>query len=468
MSKHNAPVFKANLVSESRNIPIEAIYSSRYSLKVKFVNGVKTDNGSRFKKMVFKKNGEEIAVGPCQYIVPSGDNGRLGRLIFSKDIYDLDSLFFENKLEKLQSDFFNLALILTHKDKIKKEFKEYTANLTYDLSVYKNLFDSLDAKYTNEPDTVKAVIQRTIIENEGRKFMRFMDNKLRDFESIVISYSRKEHERHGYYLRRQLWDFIVCAPFMARTNLKPRNYSGDSIMMRMIYDNDYMGDSTFAKLMHKHPIEHPAAQAVRNRRRMIGKILNHYKQSAKTGTSKKIKVLSAACGPAFELNDVLKSPRDCAKFHFTLLDQDEKALDEAKVLIAQIEKKFDTKIEVDYLNESVRTMLATPKLNKMWGEFDYIYSMGLFDYLTPPVAKAVIEKLYQILKPGGEMVVGNFHISNSSRFYMEYWLDWVLFYRTEQEFLDLLKGVPSAETRISFEDTGNQMFLHVKNTLTKK
>ncbi|GAH98529.1 unnamed protein product, partial [marine sediment metagenome] len=67
------------------------------------------------------------------------------------------------------------------------------------------------------------------------------------------------------------------------------------------------------------------------------------------------------------------------------------------------------KIEVDYLNASVRTMLATRQLIKEWGQFDFIYSMGLFDYLTPPVATAVLGRLYQLLKPGGDMLIGNFH-----------------------------------------------------------
>ena len=158
----------------------------------------------------------------------------------------------------------------------------------------------------------------------------------------------------------------------------------------------------------------------------------------------------------------LTTAQDCSRFHFTLLDQDETALAEATSQINQLEKRLGAKIEVEFLSESVRTMLATPKLDKMWGQFDYIYSMGLFDYLTMPVAKAVLTKQYQILKIGGEMVIGNFHLSNPSRFYMEYWLDWVLYYRTEHEFIDLLKNVHSAETKVLFEDTGCQMFLQVK------
>ena len=138
------------------------------------------------------------------------------------------------------------------------------------------------------------------------------------------------------------------------------------------------------------------------------------------------------------------------------------ALMEAAAFINEIEKSLDAKVSVDYLNKSVRTMLTTRQLKAEWGQFDFIYSMGLFDYLTPPVARAVIVKLYQLLKPGGQMLLGNFHASSPSRCYMEYWLDWVLYYRTEEEFADLLVNEPSAENKVFFEDTGVQMFLEVK------
>jgi extracellular factor (EF) 3-hydroxypalmitic acid methyl ester biosynthesis protein len=88
--------------------------------------------------------------------------------------------------------------------------------------------------------------------------------------------------------------------------------------------------------------------------------------------------------------------------------------------------------------------------------------MGLFDYLSTPVAKAVLEKLYQLLIPGGELVIGNFHVSNPSKYFMEYWGDWYLMHRTEEEFKDLLKDLNSAAVSIIFEDTRSQMFLHAK------
>ena len=88
--------------------------------------------------------------------------------------------------------------------------------------------------------------------------------------------------------------------------------------------------------------------------------------------------------------------------------------------------------------------------------------MGLFDYLTPPVAKGVLGKMISLLKPGGELLVGNFHVENPSRYYMEYWLDWVLFYREEADFHEMLPPDFKGEIKVMFENTRSQMFLHLK------
>ena len=144
-----------------------------------------------------------------------------------------------------------------------------------------------------------------------------------------------------------------------------------------------------------------------------------------------------------------------------LLDQDSLALSEASRLIDEIKRKFDQDIEADFLEYSVRTMLFSRDLKEKLGKFHFIYSLGLFDYFSAPVAKAIIEKLYQLLAPGGRMIIGNFHVSNSSRFYMEYWCDWFLFHRTEDEFVNLIRDCSAAEVSIFFEDTGSQMFLDI-------
>jgi extracellular factor (EF) 3-hydroxypalmitic acid methyl ester biosynthesis protein len=452
---------RAHLEIDGKQIPIDVKYSSKYSLLVRFLNSNRFKNGEEFSKLVCHVNEDPFELGPCKLISEPNIDGYAGRLICVNDIYDLENLLLKNEIVKLQSAFHNLPLVLAHKNKITKVFKDYTADLTYDLSVYKNLFDSIDSEYKEETEIIKNSIQKALIKTEGKNFMFFLDEKLVELEHIVSGFNKKEHEHHGFYFRKQLWNYILCSPFMARTNLKPRGYSGDSEMMMMLYANNYQGDSTFAKIMHKHPLNHPAAQAVRNRRNLISKMLMKLKREYKPQLKNPIKILSVACGPAFELQDILQSEQDCGHYHFTLLDQDRHALFEAAHLITQLENSLDTKIPTTYLNESVRTMLSTAQLEKKWGRFDYIYSMGLFDYLTPPAAKAVLIKLYQLLNTGGEMVIGNFHVSNPSKYYMEYWLDWVLYYRTEDEFMNLMGDISTADVKVSFEDTGSQMFLHV-------
>jgi extracellular factor (EF) 3-hydroxypalmitic acid methyl ester biosynthesis protein len=457
---------KAHLVAGNNEIPIEASYTSKYSLLVRFLNGNGAFKEADACRVVLPLNGENIELGPCQLLPELNIDGYAGRLVFLNEVFDLERFFFDKKLVTLQSSSINLPLVLGHKSNIRQSFRNYTADLTYDLSVYKNLLDSLDSEYAKEPDHIKGKIQHAILDTEGKRLMRYLDEQLEEFEGLIAGFSKEEHQTHGFYFRKQLWHIILCSEFMTRTNLKPRGYSGDSEMMRMIYANDYRGDSSFSKALNKHPLEHPAAQAVRNRRDIVSKKLSTLQEKYGDRPGKKLKILSVACGPAYEVRDLLKSAEDCQRYHFTLLDQDRYALLEGAKLIHSIESSLDAKVDVQYLNESVRTMLSTPQLKKKWGQYDFIYSMGLFDYLTPPVAAAVLGKLYQLLKPEGELVIGNFHVGNPSRYYMEYWLDWVLYYRTEDDFKNLVKKAPSAEVTVASDDTGVQMFLQVRNTAT--
>lgn len=454
--------FQALLVDDKGKIPIEAKYTAKFAVQIKFPGDQIREDGHEFQNLVFLIDNEQVDLGPCRFRTQPDGGGYAGYLFFVGDIYDLDSLLFHKKKVILQGPFSNLPIILEHKYKIRQQFKDYTASLTYDLSVYKNLFDSLDAEYAIEPEIVRKAVQQTIIATEGATFFEYFDEQLQGLERLVANFSKEEHERHGFYFRKQVWNYIMLSPFMRRTNLKPRGYAGDSAMMRMVYLKEELGDSTFSKLLHRHHVERPAAEAVRNRRVLIANTLIDKLYRSVLSPGERFKVLSVACGPAFELQDLLNSPEDCEIYSFTLLDQDEAALAEAASLVGRLEQKLGARIKVEYLQESVRTMLSTRRLALKLGQFHFIYSMGLFDYLTPPVARAVLWNLYQLLQPEGEMIVGNFHVSNPSRIYMEYWGDWVLYYRTQEEFINLFKSGTEATKSVTFDETGIQMFLQIK------
>ena len=67
--------------------------------------------------------GEDFKLGPGRVISKSEALGRTGKLVFTEDVYDLESLFLKKKTIKLQSSFSNLPLVLAQKEKIDADFK---------------------------------------------------------------------------------------------------------------------------------------------------------------------------------------------------------------------------------------------------------------------------------------------------------------------------------------------------------
>ncbi len=453
------PILSGWLTAGAERFSVRAAYASRYSV---WVEGDGREIGSEIENLELALEDRLIQIGPCKILPTPREGGGARRLVAVQKIHDFEKLYFHSKVDTLESAAVNLSLVFGYKNRIDPAFRNYVSDLTYDLNVYLNVFDQMDAEFANEPPEVREAIQLGIISNVGQDLRRYMERQKGLLDRAVDGFTAEEHEHHGFYFRRQLWNILLRAPLTARTNLKPRGYNGDSEMMRMIYLDDYAGDSTFGKIMHKFWVDLPAAQAVRNRRQEVAGMLHRFIAESSLPASEKLRVLSVACGPAFEVADILKTPGDCARIHFSLFDQDQQALLEASGLVSEIEKSLRTEVSVDFIRESVRTMLVTRALQERWGQFHFIYSMGLFDYLTAPVAVAVIGKLYQLLMPGGEMVVGNFYVVNPSRYYMEYWGDWKIIYRTEEDLVHLVDNLPGAEASVTFDETRIQMLLHVR------
>jgi extracellular factor (EF) 3-hydroxypalmitic acid methyl ester biosynthesis protein len=441
-------------------LQVQIGYASRISLYVSFQGETPADQ-TTFSRLRLRLDGKEVELSTCRLHVEYTRIGYSGRLIFLEDVYDCRSLLFERKVVNLKGFFQKLPLVIAQKEAVKREFKDYVSNCLYDLAVWKRFFNEQDRIFANEPIYVADVAQQALLRTEGREFFRFFDGQLEKLRQMVSTYSKEDHERHGYYLRRHAWEFILGSEFLKRTNLKPRGYVGDADMMVMTYENQYVGNYVFNRLMHKHPLETPAAQAVRNRRRLIPQLVRSVRERF-AGMQGELRVLSLACGPAWELQDIFLSPEDFGSTRVSLLDQDTHALESARTVVRRVEASRDARIRVSYLNDSVRTMLRSHDLPaKLGGKYHFIYTMGLFDYLTPPVARVVLRKVFDLLVPGGTIVVGNYHVSNPTRHYMEYWMDWVLYYRTEDELSGLAEGLPGAKATLSFEDTHCQMFLQL-------
>jgi extracellular factor (EF) 3-hydroxypalmitic acid methyl ester biosynthesis protein len=412
--------------------------------------------GTVFQHLMVDLGGREESLGRCRFEPDAGPVGQ-GRLIFLDQVYDADLLVDEGRLVDLRSFFQSLPLVLAQKEQVRPVFRDFVADALYDISVFKKFFDEQDRTFAREPSDVATAAQAAVLQVEGPRFFAHLDAHLVGLAEQVRDFTLEEHERHGFYLRRQGWAVILASEFIKRSNLKPRGYAGDAEMMRMIYENRPVGRYLFNQLVHLHPVSHPGAEAVRSRRRLVPTALRQV--LATRPGSAPFRIFSVAAGPAWELRDVFRSAEDAARIEVVLLDQDPDALALARAGVAALGAELGQALRVQYVEDSVRTMLRGRGLAERIGHFDFIYSMGLFDYLTPPVARAVLARLFDLLRPGGVLVIGNYHFRNPSRLYMEYWLDWRLYHRTEATFLELAEDLPASRRGIAFDATGCQMFL---------
>ena len=450
-----------------RTIPLVATVATRLSLQVEIEGGARLADGTVVDAIeIDAEGGRVIRLGRSRFVTEGGaERDAFGRLMFLDDVYDCRRLIEDARFVDLRAFFQNVPLVVAQRERIRPDFKEYCANLAFDLSVYKRFFDEQDRIISEEPPDVAHAARDALLRSEGRRFLSFLDSKILDLDRIVDGYTQEEHERHGFYLRRLLWPYLMAGEFLRRSNLKPRGYSGDAEMMLMAYENAYVGTYVFNKLMHKHGVETRAAEAVRSRRRLVPRVLAEVAGRFPDLPPRGFHFLSLAAGPASELFEIVREPEDAERFSITLLDQDRFALDLARETVRRVEAERGARLSVRYVQDSVRTMMRTRDLGTTLGRHHFVYSMGLFDYLTTPVAHAVLAKTWDVVRPGGTLLVGNFHARTPTRYHMAYWGDWSLCYRTEENFASLAEGLPGvAVARVDFDDTGCQMFLRLEKT----
>lgn len=444
-------------------LDLELSAASRLSLGIEVLGGGPIPDGAVFASIEVDVERGPLRLGRCRFAADAGAaHASRGRLVFLDDVYDCRSLVHEGRFVDLRGFFHNLPLVLAQREGIRPEFREFCSQFVYDLSVYKKFFDEQDRIVGEEPDDVAHAAREALLRTEGRRFLRFLDGKIGEMSRIVSGYTEEEHERHGFYLRRQIWPYLMASEFLRRTNLKPRGYAGDAELMLMLYENSYLGTWVFNQLMHKHPVETPAAEAVRARRRLIPRVLREVQGRFPGLPPFGFKFLSLAAGPASELEEIVRHREDAERLDVTLLDQDPFALDLARETVRRLEAARGVRLPVRYVQDSVRTMIRTRDLARDVGRHHFVYSMGLFDYLTTPVARAVLAKAYGLLLPGGTLLVGNYHVANVDRFYMAYLADWSLTYRNEEGFLALAEGLDPASASIEFEESRSQMFLKLE------
>lgn len=275
---------------------------------------------------------------------------------------------------------------------------------------------------------------------------------LNNLEKTLAGTTREVQIKAHQFFRAELGQYIFSSPFVERVYKKPYGYAGDFEMMNLIYNKELLGDNLFAKCLNRAILETPASKAVRNRSEYLYRKLKNLLEINPDST---IRVLSVASGPAREVQLLIKrDPHLAKRLVVDLLDQDLRSLKMAKVVFARLCREMEIELPINYFNLAIKNILEH---GLSTGPYDMIYSAGLFDYFSDPVARLAASNLYKFLKPGAELVVGNFNEINPSRFLMECVGDWHLIHRSVKSMTDLFNSI-TPNLRIEMEEENVNLF----------
>jgi extracellular factor (EF) 3-hydroxypalmitic acid methyl ester biosynthesis protein len=216
-------------------------------------------------------------------------------------------------------------------------------------------------------------------------------------------------------LNHPVRDLFHQCPLTYRAFTKPRGYAGDADMLDLIYDQrpktklSSIGETIFPIVSR-----FVTGTSVSLRRDIMA---HHIDEIASIRAMPS--VMSLACGHLREAErSVAVNNGKLAKL--LAVDQDRHSLHEVA------KKNEGGTIEARYA--SVGEIVKGRQL----GSFDLIYSGGLYDYLDDQTAVALTMRLFNMLNPGGRLILANFTPTNYGRPYMETFMDWHLNLRSPE------------------------------------
>jgi len=339
----------------------------------------------------------------------------------------------------------NLATIPDTAKAMIYEIKDWFEHLSDEIAKLQESFS-----YTNESSIRQ--FEDTITNMIANYLRTSLNPKLDTFAEILKQHSEETQKLSTTFLQAKLSYLIHQSPFADRVYNKPLGYAGDFEMMNLIYRQETVGRSLFARCLQRYYIDEPAAQAVRNRADYLESVITPLIHIT---SEEPLDMLSVACGPAMEWQKILTNNSEWSRpVHAELLDQDTQALQYAQTEMRRLNRNAIVNLQFTYTNAAIKNVIARGVSNK---SYDLIYSAGLFDYLSDSVARKAAESLHKGLKPGGKLIIGNFNINNPTTLLMDYALDWQLIYRSEEDLIKLFTGI-GTDIEVQKEPLGINLF----------
>lgn len=243
-----------------------------------------------------------------------------------------------------------------------------------------------------------------------------------------------------------------------RSYEKPLGYPGDYQIMNMVYDWQRVGTSLYEKLVHRLGLE--VAECIATRMVIMRQEIARL---ALAQTDGPLRVTNLGCGSGREIIDYLKLRELPRPVHFTLIDQDQGALESLYAATHPDVIRLHKQVKVRCLHSSFAQIMRTQELFGTIGQQDLVYSVGLVDYLHARRARIWAHSLYKFIAPGGRLVISNMMKTPESNLWpMEFLTDWNIIYRDHDEMLALAEGLPNARASTRLDPTGRVVMLTIE------
>lgn len=249
---------------------------------------------------------------------------------------------------------------------------------------------------------------------------------------------------------------------MHRTYTKPLGYAGDYEMVRMMTLDPFQGNSLYAKILNTFFLNTPPVVAHRNR---IDTLLRHLRAETLRVHGRRARIFNLGCGPAAEIQRFLRDTDWSIAADFTLLDFNDETVAYAQQTLNRIRDMSGQNVTLEVIKKSVVQLLANSSKFKP-GSYDFVYCAGLFDYLTDNVCTKLLEVFYELVAPGGLVLVSNVDSSNPARGWMECMVDWFLVYRDAGKMNDIIPaGISRLDTKVFSEPSSVNIFAEIRKPL---
>lgn len=378
---------------------------------------------------------------------------------------DIDILSPAQNKSRLLADFAEFLKETEKNYRVVPEFKLVVADMHTLLSDLRRWMEQVELGVRSLPSGDRIQAERETIKQLEDPILPAIAPLLVRFESTASEIIQDQQPVHRSYIKRQLHPLVLCSPFIYRTFQKPLGYAGDYEMVSMMLRDPYEGSSMFAKILNRLFLD--TAPVVAHRNRIVYLKQRLHDETARMHAQGKVaRIFNLGCGPAQEIQNFLIDDDLCDHADFLLLDFNDETITnttrDLEGLRARHRRRTGIKLEKrsvhQILKESSRTGAGFET-----NSYDVVYCAGLFDYLSDRICRRLLEVFYDLVAPGGLLIATNVDLSNPSRNWMEYVLEWHLVYRDKEQFAKIAPDkAPPGSIEVKSDETGVNIFLEVR------